>query len=146
MQALRTYRERFTPRGFGLEQPRAILAVNVTVGDTEADARRLVASPKGFYARLARGNLRTTVPSAEDALAELSPAQQDEPTAIVDGRWPRFVAGSPAQVRDTLERMAAESAADEIMVQDMIAGPADRRRSHALLAEAFGLARRRSDY
>lgn len=46
--ALRTYRDRFRPRGFGLEQPRAILAVNVTVGDTEADARRLVASPKGF--------------------------------------------------------------------------------------------------
>lgn len=51
----------------------------------------------------------------------------------------RFVAGSPDGVRATLEQMLAESGVDEIMVQDLIADPADRRRSHELLAHAFGL-------
>ncbi|MGD7708276.1 LLM class flavin-dependent oxidoreductase [Microlunatus sp. Y2014] len=32
--ALRHYRETFQPRGFGLDSPRAILAVNVAVGHT----------------------------------------------------------------------------------------------------------------
>lgn len=34
--------------------------------------------------------------------------------------------------------MLEETGADELMVQDLIADPVARRRSHALLAEAFG--------
>jgi luciferase family oxidoreductase group 1 len=145
--ALRHYRAAFQPQGFGLETPRSIISVNVTVGETSDEARYLAGSPKGFYARLARARRiedagRVTVPSPEDAAAELTPAERDEPTEIVDGRWPRFVAGSPESVRATLEQMAAESQADEIMIQDMIADPQARRRSHELLADAFDLPRR----
>ena len=39
-----------------------------------------------------------------------------------------------------MEKMAAETQADEIMVQNMIADPGDRLRSHELLAEAFDVA------
>lgn len=142
--ALRTYRSAFRSQGFGLEEPRAILAVNVTVGDTRADGLRLAASPKGYYARLARAGREAgsvTVPAPDEAAAGLSPAAADEPTAIVGGRWPRFVAGGPEDVRATLEQMTADSGADEVMVQDLIADPAARRHSHELLAEAFGLRR-----
>lgn len=90
--ALRHYREQFRPQGFGLDEPRATLAVNVNVS--------------------------------------------------VGGQWPQFVAGSPAEVRATLEQMIEESGADEVMVQNMIADPAQRRHSHALLAETFGLTSR----
>ena len=55
------------------------------------------------------------------------------------GRWPRFVAGGPDDVRTILEQMADESGADELMIQDLIAEPETRRRSHELLAEAFDL-------
>ena len=48
-------------------------------------------------------------------------------------------AGSPDDVRATLEQMVAESGADELMIQDLIADPAARRRSHELLAQAFGI-------
>ncbi|GAA0965175.1 LLM class flavin-dependent oxidoreductase [Actinocorallia libanotica] len=137
--ALRAYRERFRPRGFGLSGPRAILGVNVTVAETEHEAERLVGSAKAYYARLRRGRFDTLVPSADEAARELTPSERDEPTSIAAGRWPRFIAGDPDQVRATLERMAAESGADEIMIQNMIAEPADRHRSHELLATAFGL-------
>lgn len=137
--ALRNYREQFRQGAAGLADPRAILAVNVTVGETAAEAARLVSSPKAYYARIGRGDLATLVPAADVAAAELTPADREQPTRIVGGEWPRLVAGSPSQVRATIEQMAEESGADEIMVQNMIPDPADRHRSHELLAEAFGL-------
>ena len=79
------------------------------------------------------------VPHVDEAGRELTQAEKDEPTWIEGGRWPRFVAGGPEDVRDTLEQMARESQADEVMIQDMIADPQLRRRSHELLARAFGL-------
>ncbi|UNX55370.1 MsnO8 family LLM class oxidoreductase [Georgenia sp. TF02-10] len=142
--ALRHYRENFQPQGFGLDSPRAILAVNVTVGDTRAEGEHLASSPKGYYARLRREGGGAMVPSADEAAREMSEAEKAEPTAIVDGRWPRFVAGGPDDVRATLEQMIEESGADEVMVQDLIADPVARRHSHNLLAQAFGLAPRGS--
>jgi len=139
--ALRNYRENFEARGFGLESPRAILAVNVAVGETSADGRRLADSAKGYYARLRRAGRdagAVMVPTPDEAAAEMSRAEREEPVTISGGRWPRFVAGSPDEVRATLEQMAAESEADELMIQDLIADPADRRRSHELLARVFG--------
>ncbi|MBB1034529.1 MsnO8 family LLM class oxidoreductase [Dietzia sp. CQ4] len=140
--ALRHYRENFQPQGFGLDTPRAILAVNVSVGDTAAEGLHLANSPKGFYSRLGRAGraaAQVTVPSADEGAREMSDAERGEPTSIVDGRWPRFVAGGPQEVRATLEQMLDQSGADELMIQDMIADPIARRHSHALLAEAFGL-------
>ncbi|WP_024793951.1 LLM class flavin-dependent oxidoreductase [Tomitella biformata] len=137
--ALRNYRQQFRPQEFGLQQPRAILAVNVTVGDTATDAQRLVGSPKAYYARLYRGDTGTLVPAADVAASELTQAERDQPTSIVNGQWPQFVAGDPGQVRATLEQMVEESGADEVMVQNLIADPVDRQHSHTLLAEAFGL-------
>jgi alkanesulfonate monooxygenase SsuD/methylene tetrahydromethanopterin reductase-like flavin-dependent oxidoreductase (luciferase family) len=139
--ALRNQREVFRPR-FALEPPRAILAVNVTVGETESDAQRLVCSPKGFYARLSRagrGAGSVMVPAPDEVADELNTSEREDPITIVDGHWPRFVAGSPRQVRATLEQIVEESGADEVMAQDLIADPTDRRRSRALLADAFAL-------
>ncbi|WP_461171099.1 MsnO8 family LLM class oxidoreductase [Arthrobacter sp. Z1-15] len=140
--ALRQYRESFQPQGFGLDSPRAILAVNVAVGDTTADGLHLANSPKGYYSRLSRAGRAAgsvVVPSPDEAAREMSQAEKDQPTTIVDGRWPRFVAGGPDDVRATLEQMVAESGADEVMIQNLIADPAARRHSHGLLAQIFGL-------
>jgi luciferase family oxidoreductase group 1 len=140
--ALRHYRETFTPQGFGLTEPRAILAVNVAVGETDADGLHLANSPKGFYARLSKAGRvagSVMVPTPDDAAREMTDDEKAEPTSIIDGRWPRFVAGGPEKVRATLEQMLAESGADELMIQDLIAEPEARRRSRALLAGVFGL-------
>lgn len=140
--ALRNYRAAFQPQRFGLDSPRAILAVNVTVGDTTADGLHLANSPKGYYSRLARAGREAgsvMVPLPDEVAHEMTQAEKDEPVTIEDGRWPKFVAGGPDDVRATLEQMAHESGADEIMIQDMIADPAARRHSHELLAQAFNL-------
>ena len=137
--ALRAYRERFTATPFGAGAPRAILAVNVTVGETEEQGQRLACSAKGYYARLQRVGAGAMVPLVEEAEREMSETERSEPTAIVGGRWPRFVAGSPERVKATLDEMIEQSGADEVMVQNLIADPVDRHRSHALLAEVYGL-------
>lgn len=142
--ALRAYRRAFRPTGFGPQTPAAMLAVNVSLGEDADDARRLVASAKGFYARLQRLGITATIPTAQEALRELTPAQHAEPTTIVDGRWPRFVAGDAGQVEQTLRQMLDESAADELMIQNLIADPDGRRASHRRLAELFELRPRRS--
>ncbi|HMG44181.1 MAG TPA: MsnO8 family LLM class oxidoreductase [Acidimicrobiales bacterium] len=137
--ALRNYRQQFRSKGFGPDQPRSMLAVNVTVAETAAEARHLVGSAKGFYARLRRVGGDAQLPSAAEAARELTDADKDQPTWIVDGRWPQFVAGDPDAVRATLEQMIDESQADELMVQNLIADPLDRRHSHELLAQMFSL-------
>ena len=141
-EALQNYRTNFTPQGFGIENPRAILAVNVAVGETEESGRHLAYSPKGYYSALGRAGRNAgsvMVPLPADAEREMSAAEKEEPTWIADGRWPKFVAGGPESVRTTLEQMVEESGADELMIQDLIADPVARRRSHELLADAFGL-------
>lgn len=140
--ALRHYRTQFQPQGFGLTSPRAILAVNVTVAETSAQAQRLVGSAKAFYARLRRSGGGAQLPAADEAERELTTTEREQPTSIVDGQWPQFVAGSPDEVRATLEQMIELSGADELMVQNLIADPDDRRHSHTLLAEMFGLSPR----
>jgi alkanesulfonate monooxygenase SsuD/methylene tetrahydromethanopterin reductase-like flavin-dependent oxidoreductase (luciferase family) len=50
------------------------------------------------------------------------------------------VIGSPDKVRAGLEQVAAEYAADELLVLTITFDHAARRRSYELIAEAFGLA------
>lgn len=137
--ALRTYRERFAATPFGSGAPRATLAVNVSVGETAEDGERLVASAKGFYARLGRVGAAATVPTPDEAIQEMRHDQRAEPTAIVDGVWPRFIAGDPEHVKATLDEMLDVSGADELIVQDLIASSEDRHRSHARLAKVYNL-------
>lgn len=140
--ALRNYRDRFAPGLAGETKPRAMLAVNVTVGEDESDARRMVSSAKGFYAKLGRDGAGALIPTPEQALRETPPELLAEPTVIEDGFWPRFVAGDADQVKATLDQMVEESGADELMIQNLIADPDDRRASHARLAAMFELSPR----
>ncbi len=137
--ALRIYRQNFVATPFGSGQPRAMLGINASVGETAEEAARLVLSVKGYYNRLRQGNYTAFVPTIAEAERELGAMELAEPTVIAGGRWPRFVAGSAEEVRATCARMAEDSGADEIIVQSMIADPADRNRSHERLARAFDL-------
>ncbi|WP_416966731.1 MsnO8 family LLM class oxidoreductase [Streptomyces sp. 4F14] len=126
----------------GGKGPGGILSVSAVVAGTDAEARRLNWSRTALMARLARQGTAARVPTVEEAERELSQDQKDTPTVITDGRWPRELAGSPQTVRDQLEQMSKATGVDEIMVQDLVADPADRAHSRALLAQALGIAPR----
>ena len=138
--ALDTYRHSFRPSPFrtGVQEPHTMVGVNVTCADTETAARRLRASVELVYHRLFRGVLSDGMPPADAAVVELGGLP--EPTQYRPGDWPRSISAAPDRLREMLEAMAAEVGADELVLQDLIAEPADRQRSYELIAQAFELA------
>jgi luciferase family oxidoreductase group 1 len=132
--AMRTYRDRFEPSPWG-DRPYAILAVAAVAADTEADAERLAATVDLNYLRRSRGEY-LPLASPEEALA--TPVTAEERERIRRNRARLFV-GTGTQVRDRLAPLVAATGADELMVTTMIFDHEARKRSYALLAEAYGL-------
>ncbi len=139
-QILDGYRRRFKPStlAVGVAEPQIILSVHVVCADTEQEARRLSAPVHVVYRRLARHDIGGTLPTTDEAIAELGILPRFDPSGL-PGVPPRFIGGTPEQVRETLESLAAELGVHEIMIQDIITDHQARLRSYELLAEAFGL-------
>ncbi|MEU5629766.1 MsnO8 family LLM class oxidoreductase [Streptomyces tendae] len=137
--ALRAYRDNFRPAAYGPEQPEAILSVNVAVADTDAEARRLAWPFRAFWQQLGRVGFAAAAPRLAEAERMLTDAQKEEPTVILDDRWPLQLAGSPSTVRDELEKMIYASGSTEIMIHDLITEHEARLHSHALLAEVLAV-------
>jgi luciferase family oxidoreductase group 1 len=132
--AMRSYRDHFRPSP-ARERPYAILAVHVVAADTEAEAERhastvdlnIVRRAKGEYAPLA---------SPDEALAY--PYTAGDRARIASNRARLFV-GTPAMVKERLLPLIAETQADEVMITSMMYDHDARKRSYALMAQAFGL-------
>jgi luciferase family oxidoreductase group 1 len=137
-QALATYRDGFRPFPEvpgRLGAPHAALGVFALAADTEAEAQRLFTSRALWRLHRDRGTY-PPLPSVEEA--EAHPYTEAE-RAQVKRMRARALVGAPEQVRAKLEALAAELGAAEIAVLTPCHDPAARRRSYALLAEAFGL-------
>jgi luciferase family oxidoreductase group 1 len=130
----RAYRRSFRPSAW-LSEPRASAAVFVVCADTDAEAQRLAKSRELFIVRLYTGR-PGRYPSIEEA--ETYPYTERE-LAILQHAKRRTVAGTPEQVRERLEALAAEYQADELIIVTITHDPKARRRSYELLARAFGL-------
>ena len=130
----RAYAQAFRPSPI-LPAPRASVAVFVVCADTEAEAQRLARSRDLFIVRLYTGRAGA-YPSVETA--ESYPYSPRE-LAIVEHARQRTVAGTPEQVRVSLEALAADYGVDELVVVTITHDPKARLRSYELLAEVFGL-------
>ncbi len=134
-EVTRAYRQAFRPSAW-LDAPRASAAVFVVCADTEAEARRLAKSRELFIVRLYTGR-PGRYPSIEEA--ESYPYTERE-LAILRHAQGRTIAGTPEQVRERLEALAADYEADELIIVSIAYDPKARRRSYELLAKVFGLA------
>jgi luciferase family oxidoreductase group 1 len=133
VDALRTYRERFTPSDDALSEPSAILAHAVIVADDDDRAHELAAPARVAFRRLRSGR-PTPLPTVADALAEEGSTPRPAPSPT-----DRMIVGSPLSVRDRLDELISLTGADELMAMTNVHGIDDRRRSLELLAEAFHL-------
>jgi luciferase family oxidoreductase group 1 len=135
--ALRAYRACFTPSSSpsGVAAPLTMLAVNACCADTHRDADRLRASVELFYSP-GPDVERRPLASVDVAVAALGGVP--EPSRPSGGSWPRHLSGSPDHLLTLLDQLVAETGADELMIQDLIADPTDRLRSYELIAKAFG--------
>ncbi|HEY1722314.1 MAG TPA: LLM class flavin-dependent oxidoreductase [Magnetospirillaceae bacterium] len=128
------YKNTFQPSQ-RLDKPRVVVAVRVICAETEEEALRLSASQQVQLIQLQQGRPKPSLPP-DEAIKLL------EQSGIRLGVAPmgrRLVVGSPQAVRQTLEKVAAEFGAQEIMVLTTTYDHDARRKSYELLADAFGL-------
>ena len=127
----RDYRHAFRPSRH-LAEPYVMAATWTIAAPTTAEAERLAAPARMLFAHLVRGQL-IPVPAVEEALAWAEANPQ------ADRRNRRAVVGTPGEVRAGLDAVAAEYRADEVMMVNIMADHATRRRSYELVAAEYGL-------
>lgn len=135
-EAIRWYKEHFRPQRLGKE-PRALAAVLAICAGTEEEANELALSTDLYFLGIERGFELPYLPSVETA--RNWPYTEFDRELIRRARSRRIV-GAPAQVREGLERLAEEYAADELLIVSPIHDFGKRLDSYRLIAEAFGLA------
>jgi luciferase family oxidoreductase group 1 len=126
------YREHFRPSEALLE-PRVSVAAWALCAETPEEALRLSASARMMLLLLFRGQL-IPVPPVEKALAFLK--HEGVPVATVPtGR--RIITGDPDTVCAALKALAADYAADEVFVVNILHDQAKRLRGYELIARVF---------
>lgn len=133
---LASYRKDFIPSEGAVRArtPEVILAVHAVCAETEEEARRQLAPVHVMYRNLAQGNLRAPLPDPDGAVDELGGLPALERYRPGSGVPPRFIGGTPEQVREQLDRLVDDLSIDEIMIQDLVTDHAARLRSYELLA------------
>lgn len=132
--ALQAYSRQFRVGKLG-QTPRVSVLVSVLCAETEVEAQRLALSQDLWQLWLERG-VTSPVPSVEDAQAHMFSYQ--EKARVVMARR-RQVIGAPEQVRDRLLDIAETFGAEDLLIMTTCHDFSARRRSYALLADAFGL-------
>jgi luciferase family oxidoreductase group 1 len=130
MTALKVYRDKFEASR-QLDKPYAMVGINVVCADTDDDARRLFTSHQQRTTNMLRGTRGQLPPPIEDIDAYWSPLEKAHASRMLACSF----AGSPATVKRDLEAFAAETAADEFMVNCAVFEHTARLRSYELLAE-----------
>jgi len=132
MQALEAYRARFEPSK-QLDRPYAMVAANVVVADSDAEAWRLFTSIQQQFANLVRGARSQLPPPVEDIEAYWSSLERAEAERMLACSF----VGSEKTVREGLDDFIARTQADEVIVASAIFDHAARLRSYELLAELY---------
>ena len=133
-EAAHHYRQSFQPSNVS-QQPHVTVAAWVICADTEAEAQYLAQSFYMMMVMLHAGRL-IAVPTPEAAGVFLG----QNPTALrglLERR--RVILGTSVQVEEGIRKVAAEYAADEVLLVNILHSHAARRRSYELVADAFGL-------
>ncbi|MFA5632415.1 MAG: LLM class flavin-dependent oxidoreductase [Porticoccaceae bacterium] len=135
MQAIRTYREKFRPSA-QLDKPYVMVAANVTIADTDGNARKLFTSTQQSFLNILRGKRTRLQPPVDDIESMWNPAEK----AQVSRMLTCAMVGAPDTVARDLREFADATGADEIITVASIHDHRARLRSYELLSECWGLA------
>ncbi|HEX9930264.1 MAG TPA: LLM class flavin-dependent oxidoreductase [Pyrinomonadaceae bacterium] len=130
LPALEIYRNAFEPSD-ELQNPLAMLAINVIAAETDDEAWFLASSQFQSFLRLIRGTPGQLQPPVENMDELWSPQEK----AIVESRLGGSIIGSPTTVNAQLERILEATKADELMINAMIFDHQARLRSYEIVAE-----------
>ncbi len=119
------------------EKPQAILSVHVVCAETADEARRQLAPVYMVYRNLAQGNLTDPLLSPDEAIAAWGELPALETYTPGTGIPPKFIGGTPEQVKEQIEGLAHDLSLEEIIIQDLVADHEARLRSYELMAESL---------
>jgi luciferase family oxidoreductase group 1 len=123
--ATQLYRERFRPSEI-LRKPYLMVAVQVIAAETDASARRLFTTPQQRFLRLIRNQPVELLPPVDS----MEPLWQAAERAVVENRLRAAIVGSDATVKAGLEKLVADTGADEVIVVTDTYEHADRLQSY----------------
>jgi len=129
--ALQLYRDHFKPSDV-LQEPYAMVGVNVIAADTDEKAEWLASSQKQQFLSLQRGT-----PSQLKAPTNMDKVWTPmEKAAVQQSLDPRTtIVGNPDTVKQKLENFLKETGANEMIINSQIFHHEDRLRSYEIVAE-----------
>lgn len=134
-QALALYRETFRPSP-RLARPQVMLALNVVVADTDAEAARLFTTQQQAFVNLRRGRPGLVPPPLPTAAA-IDDYCTPQEKAGVDAALACAVVGAPDTVRAGMHAFVQEHRPDELLLTANVFDHAARLRSFALAMQAW---------
>jgi luciferase family oxidoreductase group 1 len=135
-QALAVYHRDFRASRH-LQQPYAILALNVIAAETDEEARRLFTTAQQSFVNLRRGRPGLIPPPIDD----IEDFWQPHEKLGVQNALACSVVGSPQTVRAGIDAFIDRHRPDEIMIAANIYDHASRVKSYRIAAEAMAVAR-----
>ena len=111
--AARLYRGLFRPSE-EWKKPWLMVGVQVIVAETDAEARRLFTTPQQRFLRLIRNQPVELLPPV-DSMDAIKPRWSALEKAAVESRLGAAIVGSDATVKAGLEKLVAETGADEVI-------------------------------
>jgi luciferase family oxidoreductase group 1 len=131
LDAAEVYRARFRPSA-KLERPYLMVGVNIIAADTDAEAKRLFTSLQQAFVNIRRGQPAPLPPPVDVGALTLTPMDELGLAQMLS----YSIVGSPDVVRQGLEKVAAQTAADEIIVASQIFDHEARLRSYDIAIQA----------
>ncbi|MGG0938394.1 LLM class flavin-dependent oxidoreductase [Brevibacillus centrosporus] len=132
LPALQTYRHSFRPSEV-LQEPYAMVGVNVMAADTDETAERLATTHFQAFLNIIRGDLKPIQPpvdSMDDLWTEFEKLS-------VQSQLRSSIIGSPDKVKEELQSLLNATQADELMITTSMFDHADRLRSHEIVADVW---------
>jgi luciferase family oxidoreductase group 1 len=127
--AAELYREEFRPSEV-LHKPYFMVAVQVIAAETDAAARRLLTTPQQRFLRLIRNQPVELLPPVDS----MELLWQDWERAAVENRLGAAIVGSDATVKRGLQKLVADTGANEVIVVTDTYEHADRLESYRRVA------------
>ncbi len=130
-EALALYRRDFQPSA-RLQQPYAMLGLNVVAADNDAEARRLFTTQQQSFINLRRGHPGLIPPPIDDIESYWTPPEK----LMVERALACAVVGAADTVEDGIEAFIARHKPDELLITANVFEHAARRHSFEMAAAA----------
>ena len=130
MQAIELYRAEFRPSE-QMAEPYVMVGFNVFAAESDDEAQYLCSSSQQSFLNLRRGKAGPLPPPVERFEETLTPPEK----LVLDDTLSCSTAGSPETVRAGIEKFAARTQADELIITSHIYDHAKRLRSFEIMAD-----------